>query len=308
MQTTVAEAATTEDPVSAYCTFWNSLCFGLGWNIFSVEWAVVMMFLPLYVSMIVFILAYGRREKTFRQAFYVLYVAVSMIDCLRLGMQILYNVYAAFEFIDLTDFVNQMDLHVRMLGSCAQAMLHLTIAANRFTAFFFPLEHSRIWSKRLISITFGVIGLCALLLHTAPLYGLPLLLRRKRNYDYWDPDYGQQYFIDYAVNYGVCFLCAVASMVLTIVTIVKLRTLMRSGQMRDTDNRRDAKLAVHSAFMLLMFIPATIFKAFDILAALGILTAEVHLELVRIVSRYMADKRWDVLYSLCGTPFLLLIR
>lgn len=86
MQTTVAEAATTEDPVSAYCTFWNSLCFGLGWNIFSVEWAVVMMFLPLYVSMIVFILAYGRREKTFRQAFYVLYVAVSMIDCLRLGM------------------------------------------------------------------------------------------------------------------------------------------------------------------------------------------------------------------------------
>lgn len=41
-------------------------------------WAVLLL---LQVSMVVFLVADGRQDKTFRQAFYVFFVAVTIVDC-----------------------------------------------------------------------------------------------------------------------------------------------------------------------------------------------------------------------------------
>lgn len=50
-------------------------------------WAVISApsltpFVVLQLSMVVFLVVRGRKEKTFRQAFYVLFIAVTLIDCL----------------------------------------------------------------------------------------------------------------------------------------------------------------------------------------------------------------------------------
>lgn len=47
-----------------------------------VEEALLATFIAVQMSMIVFLLVHGRREKTFRQAFYVFFVAVTIADCL----------------------------------------------------------------------------------------------------------------------------------------------------------------------------------------------------------------------------------
>ncbi|KAH7680459.1 hypothetical protein AAVH_41166, partial [Aphelenchoides avenae] len=41
-------------------------------------WAVLML---VQLSMISFLVFYGRKDKTFRQAFYVFFVAVTIVDC-----------------------------------------------------------------------------------------------------------------------------------------------------------------------------------------------------------------------------------
>src|SRR4051812_4309591 len=69
------------------CTsFWSPqwACHSLGFNNFTVEFGLLIPLLLLHVSMVVFIVAHGRRDRDFRQAFFVQYAAVSIVDCVRM--------------------------------------------------------------------------------------------------------------------------------------------------------------------------------------------------------------------------------
>lgn len=45
------------------------------------ETALLLPFLLIQASMALFLLLQGRREKSFRQAFYVIFVSVTVVDC-----------------------------------------------------------------------------------------------------------------------------------------------------------------------------------------------------------------------------------
>lgn len=64
------------------CTqsFWSQDCYRFGWNLFTVELAANVLLLLPPLSVTVFLLARGRTEKAFRQAFYVQFVAVTVVD------------------------------------------------------------------------------------------------------------------------------------------------------------------------------------------------------------------------------------
>lgn len=69
------------------CTlFWDDGCLRAGFNPFTVELAVVLVLTLLHVSMIVFLVLRGKREPAFREAFYVQFVAISVVDCLRMAL------------------------------------------------------------------------------------------------------------------------------------------------------------------------------------------------------------------------------
>lgn len=73
------------DPDDFCARFWHPSCREFGWNLYTVELVVVILLLLLHVSMIVFLVAHGRKDKAFRQAFYVQYVALSIVDCVRVA-------------------------------------------------------------------------------------------------------------------------------------------------------------------------------------------------------------------------------
>lgn len=54
-------------------------------------------------------------------------------------------------------------------------MLHLLIAVNRLTAFFWPFKHSSMWSIRVTAWTILVALLASAILHIVPYYALPLM-------------------------------------------------------------------------------------------------------------------------------------
>lgn len=67
-------------------TFWDNFLSGLyvGFNAFTIGFLLVTILILLHVSMIVFICRSGRDDKTFRQAFYVQFAAVTAADCIRM--------------------------------------------------------------------------------------------------------------------------------------------------------------------------------------------------------------------------------
>lgn len=77
----------------------------------------------------------------------------------------------------------------------AQSAMHLLIAVNRFTAFFFPLEHSSIWNSRVMGGSIAASAALSVLLHVVPYYGLTLLGVCK-----WDGGLGQQYVVSVNVE------------------------------------------------------------------------------------------------------------
>lgn len=52
----------------------------------------------------------------------------------------------------------------------AQSMLHAIIAVNRFTAFFFPMTHSEIWSQRTVRWSLASVAALSLTMHVLPKY------------------------------------------------------------------------------------------------------------------------------------------
>lgn len=47
-----------------------------------IEEALLAVFFTVQISMVGFLLVHGRRDKAFRQAFYIFFVAVTVVDCL----------------------------------------------------------------------------------------------------------------------------------------------------------------------------------------------------------------------------------
>lgn len=69
-------------------TFWTNVipCQRPGFNVLTAELVLVVMLLVPHVSVVVFIIAHGSRNKDFRQAFFVQFAVVSTVDCLRMAM------------------------------------------------------------------------------------------------------------------------------------------------------------------------------------------------------------------------------
>lgn len=66
--------------------FWATQCYSFGLNRFTFEFAFVVLLTMLQLSMVVLIVARCRRDASFRQAFYVQFVAVTIVDCFRMIM------------------------------------------------------------------------------------------------------------------------------------------------------------------------------------------------------------------------------
>lgn len=87
-------STTSAQPLNGYegyeyyepCTdFYDPSCFTFGFNFFTVEFSVVVLLTLLHTSMIVFLILRGRTDKAFREAFYVQFLAVSVVDCIRMA-------------------------------------------------------------------------------------------------------------------------------------------------------------------------------------------------------------------------------
>lgn len=65
---------------------------------------------------------------------------------------------------------------MNMVPTYAQTMLHTLIAVNRFTAFFYPLNHASMWNKRVVRGTLAGVTLLSILLHAIPFYAFPWIV------------------------------------------------------------------------------------------------------------------------------------
>lgn len=89
-------------------------------------------------------------------------------------------------------------LHIiYIVPTYAQSMLHLLIAINRFTAFFYPLDQSTIWSDRATAAAIIVVAALSTLLHFIPFYLIPLfytgtLFSMESDDGSWNPVTGYQ--------------------------------------------------------------------------------------------------------------------
>ncbi|KAH7712818.1 hypothetical protein AAVH_19851 [Aphelenchoides avenae] len=146
--------------------------------------------------MITFLVLRGKREPAFREAFYVQFMAVSIVDCLRMALLICDKLNDAANV--LYGIYSPVVLHIMyIVPTYAQSMLHLLIAINRLTAFFYPLDHSTIWSNRVTATTIAVAVALSILLHFAPFYLLPLFYTGSMfcmvcNDEKWNPLTGYQ--------------------------------------------------------------------------------------------------------------------
>ncbi|KAH7720074.1 hypothetical protein AAVH_12495 [Aphelenchoides avenae] len=104
------------------------------------------------------ILRRGRKEKSFRQAFYVLFVAVTVVDCLLLIKDRLQIYNDKFYEATVYQPVQQTLDIVEYIGSNFQPLIHTAIAANRLTAFYYPLEYDSIWTPRVVCIVVAAIA------------------------------------------------------------------------------------------------------------------------------------------------------
>ncbi|KAH7719225.1 hypothetical protein AAVH_13290 [Aphelenchoides avenae] len=124
------------------------------------EFGLFLALLLLHMSMVGFIVAHGRRDRDFRQP--------SSLSTP------LYASPTACEWLGIGDTTEQIDDAFGIILPCAQAMLHLLIAANRFTAFFFPLSHSSIWNKRRTFVPILSVVVLSISVYVGTIYGLRL--------------------------------------------------------------------------------------------------------------------------------------
>lgn len=66
--------------------FWSPFCYSFGFNRLTFEFGIVALLVMIQLSMLLLIVARCRRDPSFRQAFYAQFVAVTIVDCLRMFM------------------------------------------------------------------------------------------------------------------------------------------------------------------------------------------------------------------------------
>lgn len=69
------------------CTdFWSAQYSSFGLNTCTLEFGIVALLAMFQLSMVALIVARCRNDKSFRQAFYAQFVAVIIVDCLRMAL------------------------------------------------------------------------------------------------------------------------------------------------------------------------------------------------------------------------------
>ncbi|KAH7712641.1 SRV-1 protein [Aphelenchoides avenae] len=139
--------------------------------------AVDVVALTFHLSVIV-LLVYNIRRRTsaFRQGFYVLFIAVSLTDWLYVMNS---WIYIRFPFLGLfLDFyVNKWPLATFLAGISSyccyfQPFGHLALAVNRFSAFYMPVLHWKLWSGRRLKCVLLLLAIAPLPFASFALRGL----------------------------------------------------------------------------------------------------------------------------------------
>ncbi|KAH7718436.1 hypothetical protein AAVH_14118 [Aphelenchoides avenae] len=153
-------------------------------------WAVLLL---VQLSMVAFVVFRGRKDKSFRQAFYVFFVAVTIIDCalalLRPSREFDETIFGTIydkpmiQRLNTTEpdepsiraTLNQIVMHavVPALGH-AQPLFLTAIALNRFTAFVFPLKYVSIWRTRTVVVVTISLAAAAIFMGSASLATLAI--------------------------------------------------------------------------------------------------------------------------------------
>lgn len=101
--------------------FWAPQCIYFGLNRFTFEFGIVALLAMLHLSMVVLIVARCRYDTTFRHAFYAQFVAVTIVDCLRIVMV---RALVCFLFFTLF-FVERSDLVFLLVAKLLRTILCL---------------------------------------------------------------------------------------------------------------------------------------------------------------------------------------
>ncbi|KAH7716074.1 hypothetical protein AAVH_16533 [Aphelenchoides avenae] len=150
-------------------------------------WAVLLL---VQLSMVAFMIIHGRKDKTFRQAFYAFFVAVTFVDCalalLRPSQELWGTTIFGTSYDDpqteeedpwthelrsyptVRGTLNMIAEHVIVsILRHAQPLFLTAIAVNRFTAFAFPLKHASMWRTRTVVVAMISLAVMAIFLGAA---------------------------------------------------------------------------------------------------------------------------------------------
>lgn len=111
-----------------------------------------------------------------------------------------------------------------------QSMMHLIIATNCFTAFFFPFDHDSLWSKRLVGGSIAAATMLSIMLHAVPLHVLPALHANEAE---WDCFSGYQNMVRPAGR-----PCATSNLPLRAIRCLKATVVLTTIRASDRDRCR----------------------------------------------------------------------
>ncbi|KAI1702250.1 srg family chemoreceptor domain-containing protein [Ditylenchus destructor] len=249
------------------------------------------------------------KKAYYRQGFYVLYCAVSLVDLYYVAIT-----YALFRigylFGLFVDAYRGWDLGAKWVyGStsyCAwfQVCAHTTIAFNRFTVFYFNQSHDKIWSGKwlvLIIIT----------LFISPVFGMAYSFGAPVTYifnadelvvvTYYDKKINQ---IGKTVGFCYYFPLTIIGFTLNICSLVRYRRYMGDNSVPSGQVKQDLRLLIHTIFMLMAQILRTIYYVISFIGVL-LLPENVSSNLLGFMQANIF--LFSDAYSLLGSVFLFIL-
>ncbi|KAI1695275.1 srg family chemoreceptor domain-containing protein [Ditylenchus destructor] len=260
-----------------------------------------------HLSMLIFILSQIiTKNAYYRQGFYVLYCAVSLVDLYYVAIT-----YALFRvgylFGLFVDRYRCWDLGAKWVFEstdyCAwfQACAHTTIAFNRFTVFYLKQSHNTIWSRKWM-----VIIIIALFI--SPVFGMTTSFGAPVTYifnadelivvAYYDTNMSQ---VTRIVGFCYYFPLTIIGSTLNICSLVRYRRYMRENAISSGQVNQDHMLLIHTIFMLIAQILRTIYYV-TLVVGLFVLPGNVS-------SNFLGFMQANIFlfsdaYSLLGSVFL----
>ncbi|KAH7708349.1 hypothetical protein AAVH_24405 [Aphelenchoides avenae] len=179
------------------------------------------------------------------------------------------------------------------------------------------MDHSDIWSSVLVGGSIAGVAVLSVILHLVPMYILPLFFRPGAVGLEWDVMLGLQFNIDKGLYGGIASLCALVSFASSLITLVKLRTLAKGGQLRETNNQRDVSLLLHCVFMVVVQLFVTLPALLDLPEMfMRVINPNQpsdwfafwkRSDVIVFFTVYLTPTRLAEIQCLSATPFLLLI-